>query len=1069
MAGNEMSGAIVPTLFIGLGGTGKEVLLRLRRKFYERFGRPDLPCVRYLWLDTDTRNLMARGEPIDDIYKAVAFDGRKEQIALLEGTVGSDLVDYLMDTEGNPHIHSWLNAEEVKRFGLQIGDGTGGVRQVGRLTFFRQFSTIRAQIAGLLGKDELRHGKSITESQRLLPGAHFSKDIQAQVFLVFSLAGGTGCGLFLDVVYFLRQLQMQKDPSAPERIIGVAFLPNVYYPRADQDEVSIRSYGNAYAALKELEYLTLRRGGDQDLTIDYSQEWVKGKSGKVQGPPFAATYIMEGINDASVGFDRKELFQMVAEDLFLDFIPGAFSEAKRSDYSNVAGYLSGEHYYDFPVEGIALSQNFARRYASFGMAKLEVPEDLLRPACGAQLAADILKNWYREPSGRDFRGTVERDVKEEGFTVQEISRRFGNLSGHANIIRDEIQKLFEKFGTDKLTEPVGSSELAGALRDLESQLTGEDSGREGRIVTLVKKTREDVLTECCSNIDRWVQACLKLQPRGLRSFLDKEGYLDQLVAELADLIRTIDRRKEECSEEMDYYRTRKDQKLHDLTDATRSLAVAALGLRNWSVIVLQKGVRESLDEMLLAQAEMLVLQEAKKVVSGMDAYLQRKRGFEKFTREIPGWIGDLENKKKTLLNFSENEAFVRVYNDARDWAAFYSIGKDELGKPLHPNAEAEQESFLQHSLDSKEAKDRTLLTLIEDYLRQGEDLVKSLEQYCDNRFRQDFQEYPRQIEVLRHFEVENDLDKFAQRLVRNSLPMTYRQDQLGGKPVGEQHAVYLGIAQKEGKTYTDFIKTVQKHLPTKFVLQDANIFPTGRPTEVYLYTVTYAFPLPSLPTITNQCHEAYYSFYRATNIKNKTNNIPLHNDKRWEGQFDDLVVLSEERRQQLKAILELTILGPILKVIEMLGENAGVKYCYSVSAPQRSRIENLGRNKREVIQKLHEDNLLREELYRALTDRERSLFNSKDTMSLLTSYFWILSYLRWSGLFLEETPESTIILERQTKAQDQLIKWGVNKAELDKKEKSDLKDEAAKMLEGHVDWSAGYPILKELQLWERRR
>lgn len=1062
MANDELSGAIVPTLFIGLGGTGKEVLLRLRRKFYERFGTPGFPCIRYLWLDTDTRNVMARGEKIDEIYKAVAFDGSREQIPLLEGKVGSDLMGYLMDKEGNPHIHSWLYTEEVRKFGLEIGDGAGGVRQVGRLTFFRHFSTISGHIAGLLGKDELRQGKSITETQRLLPGAKFSEDIQAQVFLVFSVAGGTGCGIFLDVVYFLRQLQIQKDPSAPDRIIGAVFLPNIYYSRADQDEVSVRSYGNAYAALKELEYLTLRRRGDADLTIDYPQEWIKGKSGKVQGPPFTAMYITEGINEASVGFDRKELFQMVAESLFLDFIPGAFSEAKRSDYSNVASYLSGEHYYDFPVKGIALSQNFARRYASFGMAKLEVPEDLLRRACAAQLAADILKNWNRDPSGRDFRGTVERDVEEERFNVEGITSRFEGLSGWKKIIREGVEGLFMRFQSRSLKEPRSLAELEEEVRKLEKDLTGEDPVREGRVITLLKQSREAVLKECCIGLDKWVQTCLEVPERGLRGFLEKEGYLDQLIGELKDLLSSIENRRQECQDDVDEYGSRKDQKLQELREAQKSLAVAGLGLRDWSIAELLKEGRENLEQELLAQGEMFVLQEAKKVVVGMDSYLQWKKDFEKFARELPGWARDLEKKRGDLLSFGENEVFIRVYNDARDWGAFYSIGRDEIGKPLQPDGQVEQKSFLQEYLAAKEEKDQTLLNLIEAYLQQGRDLIGPLEQYCENRFRQDFRAHPRQIEVLRHFEVENDLDKFAQRLVRNSLPMTYRQDQLGGKTVGGRQTVYLGIAQQAGKTYSDFIEAVHKHLPKKFILKDEDVFQTGRPTEVYLYTVTYAFPLPSLPTISNQCHDAYYSFYRATNIKDKKNYIPLHNDRRWEGQFEDLIVLSEERRQQIKASLEIMILGPILKIIEIVGQNGGVKYCYRVWAPQRSRVENLGRNKREAVQKLQEDGLLREEIYGVMKERESTL-----SKPLLQSYYWILSYIRFSELLPEETPEYSLILERQTNVHKKLIANGVDSSDLAIEKSLDPKEEAKKKIEGRAEWAGEFPVLKGLPLWER--
>ena len=58
----KASAAMKKTLFIGLGGSGKEVLMRLRRKFYganeNKYG---YDFIRYLWIDTDTA-----GTPICD-------------------------------------------------------------------------------------------------------------------------------------------------------------------------------------------------------------------------------------------------------------------------------------------------------------------------------------------------------------------------------------------------------------------------------------------------------------------------------------------------------------------------------------------------------------------------------------------------------------------------------------------------------------------------------------------------------------------------------------------------------------------------------------------------------------------------------------------------------------------------------------------------------------------------------------------------------------------------------------------------------------------------------------------
>ncbi|MCC7431515.1 hypothetical protein IT568_11770, partial [bacterium] len=51
---NNLPVPVKPTLFIGLGGSGKEVLIRLRRLFYEKYRMVGLPIMEFLWFDTDT-------------------------------------------------------------------------------------------------------------------------------------------------------------------------------------------------------------------------------------------------------------------------------------------------------------------------------------------------------------------------------------------------------------------------------------------------------------------------------------------------------------------------------------------------------------------------------------------------------------------------------------------------------------------------------------------------------------------------------------------------------------------------------------------------------------------------------------------------------------------------------------------------------------------------------------------------------------------------------------------------------------------------------------------------------
>src|SRR4051812_45354391 len=61
---------LTPTLLIGLGGTGKDVLLRVRRSFFERYGHVGYPIIGYLALDTNPNAFHAiEGETVREYVR----------------------------------------------------------------------------------------------------------------------------------------------------------------------------------------------------------------------------------------------------------------------------------------------------------------------------------------------------------------------------------------------------------------------------------------------------------------------------------------------------------------------------------------------------------------------------------------------------------------------------------------------------------------------------------------------------------------------------------------------------------------------------------------------------------------------------------------------------------------------------------------------------------------------------------------------------------------------------------------------------------------------------------------
>src|SRR4051812_43125163 len=110
---------VAPTVLIGLGGTGKDVLLRVRRMFYERHGlRADggvgYPVIGYLALDTDPGALdRIEGEGASDfVLRAIQFKRGGTPEALDCTVAPRQLEDYFRGGEQQfPHLFRWLPAE----------------------------------------------------------------------------------------------------------------------------------------------------------------------------------------------------------------------------------------------------------------------------------------------------------------------------------------------------------------------------------------------------------------------------------------------------------------------------------------------------------------------------------------------------------------------------------------------------------------------------------------------------------------------------------------------------------------------------------------------------------------------------------------------------------------------------------------------------------------------------------------------------------------------------------------------------------------------------------------------
>src|SRR5437868_15521650 len=97
--------AIKPVLFVGLGGTGKQVLRSLRRQLLDKYATPTLPHMAFLCVDTDTRMVDLDGKAFDEFLLEAQLTGSERVDVPLDN---ARLEQFYAEPERYPHFTPWF-------------------------------------------------------------------------------------------------------------------------------------------------------------------------------------------------------------------------------------------------------------------------------------------------------------------------------------------------------------------------------------------------------------------------------------------------------------------------------------------------------------------------------------------------------------------------------------------------------------------------------------------------------------------------------------------------------------------------------------------------------------------------------------------------------------------------------------------------------------------------------------------------------------------------------------------------------------------------------------------------
>lgn len=416
---------IKKTAVIGLGGTGMNAVLNMKKKFLSTYGEIP-PMMKFLVIDTTDKDHL-------DIEGGEIKLEPGEFLKIEVKNPGS-----LMKT--NREVKDWL-PNDVPKFALT--NGAKQVRPLGRLAVFANANELGKKIDGLINSiKDFRIGRYSGEKFELVSD-------NTTVNIVGSFSGGTGSGCFLDVAAITR-----KNLEPTDKLIGYFLLPDIFVGKPATDNVE----ANAYGALKELNYFFTK-----DAKINYT---LGGSQITLEEGLFQAVYLVNNMNRQGIMYsDLGDLQEFLGIGMFLQ----ASSTGKGASdiIDNIEAQTLSNRWYDKPTV-----------YSSFGIGELVYPGDWYADLFAKEIALSVV--WETFTGGdissiseitedfinrigirEDTADQVIDSILEPGdfkkfpmppeFNKETVQTAFGRRESHLNDIIRDIRKT-AKENLDKLID-----------------------------------------------------------------------------------------------------------------------------------------------------------------------------------------------------------------------------------------------------------------------------------------------------------------------------------------------------------------------------------------------------------------------------------------------------------------------------------------------------------------------------------------------------------------------------------------------------------------------------------------
>jgi hypothetical protein len=636
------------TICIGLGGTGRDVLMRLRRLIVEQYGDlTKLPVVSFVHIDTDKTATQGSSLKTGNTYRGVDLSFRdSEKInAILTAAEVTNFVQGVeqrssYDRQGPyDHISRWFPPQLLRNI-RAVEEGAKGIRPVGRLAFFHNYQKIRTAI-------ETAERRTMGHEAILLKSG-LKVDPGLNIFVVGSLCGGTGSGMFLDIAYSLRKLYGDKGTQ----LLGYLVISPQLYSNA--------SYMNAntYAALKELNHYS-SPGTRFEACYDMQNLVL------VQEPraPFDYTYLVSNqTNGEYTILEQQKLCNVIAHKIALDFL-GELAPVAKGMRDNLLTHLIQSDNHPRPNP---------QGYLTFGLAAIYFPREIIVKIALNRISLKLLNFWLNgEGQSPDPQLILEQfmikykwhsdSTQRDGFTerltesVQEGNQSFTNTltKWRNNLINNKINECKNRENRLELQTDL-SWQFRSQFRKVQP---GENETTRGIWLTRLLQISPVITKQLKDHINEFIAELMtpsnpNFSIKTVRDWLDAmetdlNSYQHQLEEEISQAggmkkIEDMENKWRDIQREID-----------DIED---KIELPLFNGKNRNIQKKAESAVRKIFKLIEDNFKLTATQEALNIVGDLQKCI---RDFSVqtagFSRVIENWKTDYEKEQKDLINSNFNE------------------------------------------------------------------------------------------------------------------------------------------------------------------------------------------------------------------------------------------------------------------------------------------------------------------------------------------------------------------------------------------------------------------------------